>query len=105
MDLDDPRQPGALEQPLDLRPRQAEFLANVLLCPTVDIRPVGNPGQQLVVVRGQVVGQRRDLVTGVSNCSVSGRLLTLSSSIPDRKMPAGEAWSVVPASPILARVT
>ena len=64
VDLDDPRQPGTFEEPLDLRPGQAVFLCDVLLRPPVDVRPVRNPGKQLVVIRGQVVGQRRDLATG-----------------------------------------
>ena len=64
MDLDDARQPGTLEKPLHLRAGQPELLGDLLLRPPVDIRPVRNPGKQLVVVRGQVVGQRRDLVTG-----------------------------------------
>ena len=64
VDLDNPCQPGTFKEPLDLRPRQAVFLCDVLLRPPVDVRPVCNPGKQLVVIRGQVVGQRRDLATG-----------------------------------------
>ena len=89
MDVHDARLSGTLEQALHLRAGQAELLGDLFLRVPVDIRPVRNPGKQLVVVRGQVVGQRRDLVTRVSICSVSGRLLTLQSPILDHKVPMG----------------
>ena len=59
-----PAMSGALEKALHLRAGEPELLRDLFLRVPVDIRPVRNPGDELVVVQGQVVGQRRDLATG-----------------------------------------
>ena len=64
VDVHDARLSGTLEKALHLRAGKPELLRDLLLRMPVDIRPVRNPGDQLVVVQGQVVGQRRDLATG-----------------------------------------
>ena len=95
VDVHDPRQSGTLEKALDLRAGEPELLCDLLLRPPIDIRPVCNPGKQLVVVRGQGRRATSGPRHRVSKCSIGGRLLTVQSPILDRKVPKGLVPQVV----------
>ena len=56
VDLDDARLAGTLEEPLHLRARQPELARDLLLRPIVDVRPVGDAGEQLTLHVVELVG-------------------------------------------------